>query len=144
MHVFFNLLQCKKISLTLRMQTETQKPGPGSSGKGCKDINRKRLLSALSWRSETSQLSEIFVKDAANSRCPVDMYILLMKGMGMPFIGMYTHITREASANLLVLRRWAMRRPRNVRAGKSTDSHAFFVYIRGLSGSGATRFQSSR
>ena len=30
------------------MQTETQKPGPGLSGKGCKKYNRKRLLDALS------------------------------------------------------------------------------------------------
>lgn len=43
----------------------------------------------------------------------------------MPLVGVFTHITREASAYLLVLRRWAMRRPRNVRASKSTDSHAF-------------------
>lgn len=43
----------------------------------------------------------------------------------MLLISMFTHITREASAYLLVLRRWAMRRPRNVRASKSTDSHAF-------------------
>ena len=29
------------------MQTETQKPGPGLSGKGCKKHNRKRLLDAF-------------------------------------------------------------------------------------------------
>ena len=45
----------------------------GNAG-GSADIFRKRLLDALSWLVETSQLS-IVVKNAASGRCLVDMYI---------------------------------------------------------------------
>ena len=45
----------------------------------CKDTFRKRLLDALSWLVETSQLS-IVVKNVANCRCLVDMYISPIAG----------------------------------------------------------------
>ena len=69
-----------------------------------------RLLDALSWLVETSQLS-IVVRNVANGRCLVGMFIPSMKSARALVIDVVIHILREASARLLVLLRWAMRRP---------------------------------
>ena len=78
-----------------------------------------RLLDALSWLVETSQLS-IVVKNAANSRCLVDIYISPAAGAGAQAIGIFSHILREASASLLVQLRWAHARASNRGTSNST------------------------
>ena len=55
------------------MQTALRKPGPGQRGRVSRHL-RMRLLDALSWLVETSQLS-IVVRNAANGRCLVSMFI---------------------------------------------------------------------
>ena len=59
----------------MHARTALQKPRSGVKRAG-RQTFWKRLLDALSWLVETSQLS-ITVKNVANSRCLVDMYILL-------------------------------------------------------------------
>ena len=73
---------------------------------------------ALSWLVETWKTS-ITVKDVANSRCLVDMYIQSAANVGALAVGSY-HILREASACLLVLLRWAI--PEPLIAGRATST----------------------
>ena len=78
-----------------------------------------RLLDALSWRLEIWQF-RISVKDVANGRCLVDMYISPAAGAGAQAIGIFSHILREASASLLVQLRWAHARASNRGTSNST------------------------
>lgn len=54
------------------MQTETQKPGPGLSGKGCKKHNRKRLSALILDYQKFSQNFKAR-QGFSNGRCPLDM-----------------------------------------------------------------------
>ena len=101
-------------------------PVMGNAG-GSADIFRKRLLDALSWLVETSQLS-IVVKNVANGRCLVGMFIPLMKSARALVTDVVIHILREASARLLVLLRWAMRRPLQAERATGTAFTHFFFY----------------
>ena len=85
----------------------------------------KRLLDALSWLSETWKIS-IMVKDAANGRCLVDMYIMSVASARALAIGIFAYILREASA--LFARSTMMGNSRASESGTSNKygSHAFF------------------
>ena len=88
--------------------------------------NEKRLLYALSWRSETSQLS-ISVKDGATVDGLCGYVISSFAGVREHF-SRCMHNLREASVSLLVQQRWAMRRPQNVERATVRLSR-FFVYL---------------
>lgn len=79
----------------------------------CRNTYKKRLLALFLDVLKLRNFQDI-VKNDANSRCLMDMFILLMASARALAISVLIHIQREASACLLVLLYRAMRRPQDM------------------------------
>ena len=88
----------------------------------------KSVYSTLFLDKRKSGKFSIFVKNAANSRCLVDMYIPSTADARAWAIDVFTHILREASASLLVQRRWAIPEPPFVERATSMALTLFLLH----------------
>ena len=96
------------------------------------DIMKSVYLTLFLDKRKSGKFS-IFVRNVANSRCLVDMYIPPTASARALVIWCFTHIQREASAGLLVQRRWAIPEPPFVERATVWLSRFFCCKVRTVS-----------